>query len=160
MINSMINFGIITPEIKFTSEFILVNEELRLVNFPDIRIIGKRGEPLRLNTIAAQKGGTEAIRKGLAFTDFRRATRGQIEAAERLIADTSNVGAAENIELDDIAQRTNYAIGDIMRDNTDQFTLRERRGLDHSMRTIRGNLAAQESKRVAMQQTETTIKKA
>ena len=71
----MINFGIITPEIKFTSEFILVNEELRLVNFPDIHIIGKRSEPLSLNTIAGQRGGTEAIRKGLGFTDFRRVTR-------------------------------------------------------------------------------------
>ena len=95
-------FGIITPEIKFTDEFILIKRELRLVNFPDIRIIGKRGEPLSLNTIAVQRGGTEAVRKGLGFTDFRRATQNQIEAVERFMTDTGNVGTAENIELDDM----------------------------------------------------------
>ena len=115
----------------------MISRELRLVNFPDIHIIGKRSEPLSLNTIAGQRGGTEAIRKGLGFTDFRRVTRDQFEAIERLITDTSYVGTAENIELDDMAQRTNDAIGEIMRDieniADDQFTHRELRGLDHTM---------------------------
>ena len=82
------------------------------------------------------------------------------------MTDTSNVGAAENIELDDMAQRTNDAIGDIMRDveNTaddsmGQFTFRELRGLDQTMRTIRGNLAYQESQRITVQHTITSLER-
>ena len=42
-------------------------------------------------------------------------------------------------------------------DSTDHFPLRELRGLDHAMRTIRGNLTAQESKRISVQQTITSL---
>ena len=83
-------------------------------------------------------------------------TQNQIEAAEKLMADTSNAGVAENIGLNDMAQRTNDDIGDIMRDydtdETGQLLLRHLRVLDHTLITIRGNLTVQELKKVAMQQ--------
>ena len=62
----------------------------------------------------------------------------------------------ENVELDDIAQRINGTVGDIMRDTdeTGLLPLRELKGLDHTLRTISGSLAVQASKNAAMQHKE------
>ena len=109
------------------SNFELVDGELRLKAYPNVRIINSRtGGPLALSTIYNQRSGPEAIRggKGLGFIDWkntaaRRRLPSPIQAQFVKVADEANAAATTDnhdsikefidsiiIDLDEIAANT------------------------------------------------------
>ena len=153
------------------SNFELVDGELRLKAYPNVRIINSRTKaPLALGTIYKQRSGSDAIRngKGLGFIDWkntaaRRRLPSPIAQLEKA-ADAANAAvitddpeltdkvinsldaaAALLPDADTVAQTTETLPPDIL-------PLREIEGLSESLKTIRGMKAVQESKKVSLQQ--------
>ena len=155
--------------------FELVDGELRLKAYPNVRIVNARtGAPLALKTVYTRSGGPDIIRggSGLGFVDWqyaavRRRLPSPIQAQFKELADEANAAAAttddafleEAIDkfisgvdgaafptgVDNVAQTTETLPPDLL-------PLREIQGLNDSLKTIRGMKAVQESKKVSLQQ--------
>ena len=165
--NSMAEHGW-TPALgRDTTKFELGRDgKLRLKDNPDISITNSRTrKPLALSTIAGKKGGTAAIRE-LGFVDWKRTDRklpnlptqavNTLQAASRGLVNAEVGLASESMELRDLqaaeqsateaTQVTETALGDpnvseILKTIDDPpLTLRELRGLDQALQTIRGEL--------------------
>ena len=109
---------------------------------------------LKLPTIAKKfgPGGTKAIRTYLNLPDYTSKSKPSpgIELLERKVvaaaqADDDGIGAA----VDDVIA----ALPATTQTDDGGLTLRELQGLDKALRSIRGEKAVQESKRVSLQQT-------
>ena len=157
------------------SNFELVDGELRLKAYPNVKIINSRtGTPLALRTVYTRSGGPDIIRggSGLGFVDWqynaavRRRLPSTIQAQFKELADEANAaattddaflegaidkfisgvdGAAFPTGVDNVAQTTETLPPDLL-------PLREIQGLSDSLKTIRGTKAVQESKKVSLQQ--------
>ena len=154
------------------SNFELVDGELRLKAYPNVRIINSRTKaPLALGTIYKQRSGYDAIRngKGLEFIDWkntaaRRRLPSPIQAQFEKVADEANAAATtDDPELTDKVINSLDAAAALLPgvDTAAQTTetlppdllpLREIQGLSESLKTIRGAKAMQESKKVSLQQ--------
>ena len=152
----------LTPALgRDSGKFELVGGRLRLKAYPNLDLVNKRtGSPLALSTIASRGGGT-AIREELGFADWTRQKSSlPTQAVESLQTANSELGeaaaAAETVELQDLGQtatETSDAIRRLETALTDAdidellgtiddrpFDLRELRGLDRALQTIRGEL--------------------
>ena len=154
------------------SNFELVDGELRLKAYPNVKIINSRtGGPLALKTVYTRSGGPDIIRggSGLGFVDWqynaavRRRLPSTIQAQFKELADEANAAATTDdaflegaidkfisgvdgaTGVDNVAQTTETLPPDLL-------PLREIQGLSDSLKTIRGTKAVQESKKVSLQQ--------
>ena len=156
------------------SNFELVNGELRLKAYPNVKIINSRtGGPLALRTVYARSGGPDIIRggSGLGFVDWqyaavRRRLPSPIQAQfEKIVADANKTGETDDDSLnkfiDRVIREVDGVPGAFPTDTAAQTTetlppdllpLREIQGLSESLKTIRGTKAVQESKKVSLQQ--------
>ena len=156
------------------SNFELVDGELRLKAYPNVKIINSRtGGPLALRTIYKQRSGPEAIRggNGLGFVDWqyaavRRRLPSPIQAQfKKIVADANKTGETNDDSLNEFIDRVIREVDDVPgafpTDTAAQTTetlppdllpLREIQGLSESLKTIRGAKAVQESKKVSLQQ--------
>ena len=157
------------------SNFELVDGELRLKAYPNVKIINSRtGGPLALRTVYARGSGPEAIRSGngLGFIDWkydaaRRKLPSPIKAQFKELADDANVAATtddpDSIDefIDRVISGVDGVPGAFPTDAVAQTTetlppgllpLREILGLNEGLKTIRGMKAVQESKKVSLQQ--------
>ena len=156
------------------SNFELVNGELRLKAYPNVKIINSRtGGPLALRTVYARSGGPDIIRggSGLGFVDWqyaavRRRLPSPIQAQfEKIVADANKTGETDDDSLKEFIDRVIREVDDVPgafpTDTAAQTTetlppdllpLREIQGLSESLKTIRGTKAVQESKKVSLQQ--------
>ena len=111
----------------------------------DVRLTYRSGNIfLKLSTIL-QKGGINFVRFGLGFENYNRIDMVTRDAASDVIEAVDN----NDPSLDDVISELEQSLED------DRHTLlpqRELMGLDRQLRTIRGTLAAQESKRVEILQ--------
>ena len=134
----------------------------RLKAYPNLSLVNKRsGRPLALSTIARQPGGTIAIREELGFADWTRAKSSfPAQAVESLQTANRQLGeaaaAVDMVELQDLGQTATETSDAIHRmetaltdANVDELlgtlddpllSLREIRGLDKALQTIRGEL--------------------
>ena len=102
------------------SNFELVDGELRLKAYPNVRIINARtGAPLALSTIYKQRSGPDAIRggSGLGFIDWkntaaRRRLPSPIQAQFKELADDANVAATTD-DPDSIDEFVNRVISGV-----------------------------------------------
>ena len=157
------------------SNFELVDGELRLKAYPNVKIINSRtGGPLALKTVYTRSGGPDIIRggSGLGFVDWqyvaaRRRLPSPTQAAQlQNVAYEANAAATTNDDnLEEIVDRFISGVDDLPgvfpTDTAAQTTetlppdllpLREILGLNESLKTIRGAKAVQESKKVSLQQ--------
>jgi len=132
---------------------------LRLKQFRTIPLTNKRsGTPLALSTIAAHRGGAAAVREGLGFADWRK--RGSIShaAATKLQEVSSNLPSVDDVPLQDLShvadkaetlvktllsdEELNNVLSTIDDPHLDTSglasSIRELRGLDKALQTIRG----------------------
>ena len=151
----------LTPSLGIDmNKFELVDGKLRLKAYPDISIINKRtGRPIKFSTLYTKPKGNKAIREELGFPDWTRSPSQPLpaQAANALrMAEQELRGAAaaaENIDLLDLGQTAQKAsdashlvISDTQVDeligtiNDPPLDLRELRGLDRALQTIRGEL--------------------
>ena len=158
------------------SNFELVDGELRLKAYPNVKIINSRtGAPLALRTVYTRSGGPDIIRggSGLGFVDWqynaavRRRLPSTIQAQFKELADKANAAATTDDDdslkefVDRIISGVDGAAFPTGVNNVAQTTetlppdllpLREIQGLNESLKTIRGMKAVQESKKVSLQQ--------
>lgn len=141
------------------SKFELVGGQLRLKAYPHIALTNYRTrEPLALSTIAGQREGGKAIREELGFADWSRAQKLPSKAITALQTASNELGGAaaavDSVEMQDLGQTTKEA-SDVVAMTLQQMestfmdagtmhdpplNLREIRGLDKAMQTIRGEL--------------------
>ena len=127
----------------------------RLKAYPNLNLVNKRsGHHLALSTIARQPGGAIAIREELGFSDWTQAKSSfPAKAVESLQAANRQLGEAELQDLGQMATETSDAIHRMETALTDAhvdellatlddppLSLREIRGLDKALQTIRGDL--------------------
>ena len=140
------------PTIIDPNDFTLVDgKDLRLKRFPDVKLIKANGEPLKLSTIRS-KYGADVIREGLGFSDYgyKKPQPKEKQILSQVLTETDNIGTAEDIELQTISDKASEGVENVINntDGTDEvLPYRELRGLDRTLKTIRGNLAVQESKK-------------
>ena len=142
--------------------FELVDGRLRLKAYPNVEIVNKRtGGPRVLSTVANQPGGGVAIREELGFADWaRKKSSLPAKAVESLQTENQQLGeaaaAVDTVELRDLGQiatETSDAVHRMETALTDAdvnvllgtlsdppLNLREIRGLDKALQTIRGEL--------------------
>ena len=151
----------LTPSLgRDPGKFELVDGQIRLRAYPNLDLVNKRsGRPLALSTLAS-RGGTMAIREGLGFADWA-AKKSSLPAAAVETLQTTNLelgdaaAAVDSVELEDLGQtatevdavqRMETALTDTQIDEVlgtlddPPLTLREIRGLDKALQTIRGEL--------------------
>ena len=135
--------------------------KLRLKAYPEVNLVKPSGEPLKLNTIAGRAGGASIIRDELGFADWtRKKPNLPAKAVSALQAANNELGATasvvESVELQDLGQVAKTASDTVERMETSlteadiedalstmydtPLSLRELRGLDKTMQTIRGEL--------------------
>ena len=135
--------------------------QIRLKAYPNLDLVNKRsGRPLALSTLAS-RGGTKAIREDLGFADWA-AKKSSLPAQAVEALQTTNLelgeaaAAVDSVELEDLGQtvtevsdaiqRMETALTDTQIDEVlgtlddPPLTLREIRGLDKALQTIRGEL--------------------
>ena len=135
--------------------------QIRLKAYPNLDLVNKRsGRPLALSTLAS-RGGTKAIREDLGFADWT-AKKSSLPAQAVEALQTTNLelgeaaAAVDSVELEDLGQtvtevsdaiqRMETALTDTQIDEVlgtlddPPLTLREIRGLDKALQTIRGEL--------------------
>ena len=141
------------------TRFTLFDGRLRLKAFPDIDLVNSRtGKPLTFSTIANKRGGGVAIRKELGFSDWGKGKQNLSAAAAVALQNASKelTEAAANVDtvqLQDLGQTASDAVQRIETTFTDAkidellttlddppLNLRELRGLDRALQTIRGEL--------------------
>jgi hypothetical protein len=127
---------------------------LRLKDYPDTQLTNKRtGRPLALSTIA-NRSGAAAVREGLGL-DFRKSSL-STQAVAKLQNTAANLPSVDTVPLQDLGRVANEAHAKIETLTTalsdEQVTaalstmespplnLRELRGLDRALQTIRGEL--------------------
>ena len=152
----------LTPSLgRDPGKFELVGGQIRLKAYPDLDLVNKRsGRPLALSTLAS-RGGTKAIREDLGFADWA-AKKSSLPAQAVEALQTTNLelgeaaAAVDSVELEDLGQtvtevsdaiqRMETALTDTQIDEVlgtlddPPLTLREIRGLDKALQTIRGEL--------------------
>jgi hypothetical protein len=139
------------------SKFKLVSGRLRLKAYPDVELVkAHTSKPLKLSTVAG-RSGISAVRDELGFVDFRsmKPSKAQAKFTATLQAANNELGGAaaavDTVELKDLGQIATEASGiasDTIHTMETTFTdtddpplnLREIRGLDKAMQTIRGEL--------------------
>ena len=150
----------LTPSLgRDPGKFELVDGQIRLKAYPNLDLVNKRsGRPLALSTLAS-RGGTKAIREDLGFADWA-AKKSSLPAQAVQSLQTANqelgeaAAAVDTVEIQDLGQTVTEASNVINRVETaltdtqiDQvlgtiddppFDLRELRGLDKALQTIRG----------------------
>ena len=137
------------------------NGQIRLKAYPNLDLVNKRsGRPLALSTLAS-RGGTKAIREDLGFAHWA-AKKSSLPAQAVEALQTTNLelgeaaAAVDSVELEDLGQtvtevsdaiqRMETALTDTQIDEVlgtlddPPLTLREIRGLDKALQTIRGEL--------------------
>ena len=131
--------------------------QLRLKAYPGIKIVAIRnGEPLSLKTIYSSKGGGKAIREDLGFPDWsskKPSLPATAVAALQKADEELGAAAAEAIGLTDLggANKASAAIQEMETTLTNEnidgvletmndppLDMRELRGLDKALQTIRG----------------------
>jgi hypothetical protein len=147
-----------------TAKFELVEGRLRLKAYPDIAIVSSRtGRPNLLSTIGGKVGGGDAIRQDLGFADWTRA-RGSMSARavvslQRTNEELGSISGAlttTSVELKDlgaaaqVAKRASDVVETTLSDvdidraletmGDPPLNIRELRGLDRVLQTIRGEL--------------------
>ena len=152
----------ITPIGRDPTKFELVGGRLRLKAYPHIDLVALRtGKPLSLASIAKQRGGGPAIREELGFPDWARdKQKMSAQAAAALQEANRELGeaaaAVDTVELRDLGQAASEASDTVHRMETtltdadinrilmtiddSPLDLRELRGLDRALQTIRGEL--------------------
>ena len=152
----------LTPSLgRDPRKFELVGGQIRLKAYPDLDLVNKRsGRPLALSTLAS-RGGTKAIREDLGFADWA-AKKASLPAQAVEALQTTNLelgeatAAVDSVELEDLGQTVTEVSDAIQRMETalidtqidevlgtlddPPLTLREIRGLDKALQTIRGEL--------------------
>ena len=152
----------LTPSLgRDPGKFELVGGQIRLKAYPDLDLVNKRsGRPLALSTLAS-RGGTKAIREDLGFADWA-AKKSSLPAQAVEALQTTNLelgeaaAAVDSVELEDLGQtvtevsdaiqRMETALTDTQIDEVlgtlddPPLTLREIRGHDKALQTIRGEL--------------------
>ena len=152
----------LTPSLgRDPGKFELVDGQIRLKAYPNLDLVNKRsGRPLALSTLAS-RGGTKAIREDLGFADWA-AKKSSLPAQAVEALQTTNLelgeaaAAVDSVELEDLGQtvtevsdaiqRMETALTDTQIDEVlgtlddPPLTLREIRGLDKALQTIRGEL--------------------
>ena len=143
-------------------KFELVDGRLRLKAYPNLDLVNKRtGSPLSLSTVAGRPGGGVAIREELGFADWtRKKSSLPAQAVQSLQTANQELGLAatsvDAVELQDLGKTatdvadTVHRLESALTDNEiDQvlgtiddppFDLRELRGLNRALQTIRGEL--------------------
>ena len=106
---------------KFSDNFVYTEKDgLRLKNYPNIRLINIfNDEPLALSTIA-RNIGVKAVREELGFTEY--GLKLSVKDTTAMQKSSDNLGALSEAG------------------ESDQLSLREIRGLDKALQTIRGEL--------------------
>ena len=150
----------LTPSLgRDPGKFELVDGQIRLKAYPNLDLVNKRsGRPLALSTLAS-RGRTKAIREDLGFADWA-AKKSSLPAQAVEALQTTNLelgeaaAAVDSVELEDLGQtevsdaiqRMETALTDTQIDEVlgtlddPPLTLREIRGLDKALQTIRGEL--------------------
>ena len=152
----------LTPSLgRDPGKFELVDGQIRLKAYPNLDLVNKRsGRPLALSTLAS-RGGTKAIREDLGFADWA-AKKSSLPAQAVEALQTTNLelgeaaAAVDSVELEDLGQTVTEVSDAIQRMETaltdtqidvvlgtlddPPLTLREIRGLDKALQTIRGEL--------------------
>ena len=152
----------LTPSLgRDPGKFELVDGRLRLKAYPNLDLVNKRsGRPLALSTLAS-RGGTKAIREDLGFADWA-AKKSSLPAAAVEALQTTNLelgdaaAAVDSVELEDLGQTVTEVSDAVQRMETaltdadideilgtlddPPLNLREIRGLDKALQTIRGEL--------------------
>ena len=121
---------------------------LVLEGYPDIRIVDKRGSGvLALSSIAKQPGGLAAIRDVMGFNNYGLKPELSADVVAALQKGSDNLGSinaeAENVEMQDLPAVASDAVKTLettLSDAPEQLPLREIRGLDKALQTIRGEL--------------------
>jgi hypothetical protein len=152
----------LTPSLgRDPGKFELVDGRLRLKAYPNLDLVNKRsGRPLALSTLAS-RGGTKAIREDLGFADWA-AKKSSLPAQAVEALQTTNLelgdaaAAVDSVELEDLGQTVTEVSDAVQRMETaltdadideilgtlddPPLNLREIRGLDKALQTIRGEL--------------------
>ena len=121
---------------------------LVLKAYPDVRIVDKRGrEVLALSSIAKESGGLAAIRDVMGFNNYGLKPELSADAVAALQKGSDNLGSinakAENVGMQDLPAVASDAVKALkitLSDAPEQLPLREIRGLDKALQTIRGEL--------------------
>ena len=121
---------------------------LVLKAYPDVRIVDKRGrEVLALSSIAKESGGLAAIRDVMGFNNYGLKPELSADVVAALQKGSDNLGSinaeAENVEMQDLPAVASDAVKTLkttLNDAPEQLPLREIRGLDKALQTIRGEL--------------------
>ena len=144
-----------TPEGGINPNNFIYTEDngLRLKNYPDISLINIRSKKgLAFSTIAGTRRGASAIREGLGFTDYTRKQKLTTAGVATLQKSSDDLGGismeAENVEMQDLGAvakkaseiaETTFSNAEIIGGEHD-MPLREIRGLNKTLQTIRGEL--------------------
>ena len=137
------------------------NGRLRLKAYPGLDLVNKRsGRPLALSTLA-NRGGVDVVREDLGFVDWAaKKSSLPAQAVESLQTANSELreaaAAVDTVELEDLGQTVTKVSDSVQRMETaltdadideilgtlddPPLTLREIRGLDKALQTIRGEL--------------------
>ena len=121
---------------------------LVLKDYPDVRIVDKRGrEVLALSSIAKEPDGLAAIRDAMGFNNYGLKPELSADAVAALQRGSDNLGSinaeAENVEMQGLPAVASDAVKTLettLSDAPEQLPLREIRGLDKALQTIRGEL--------------------
>ena len=164
--NNLQSEGLIPSLGRDYSKFELVGGRLRLKGYPGLELVNARtSKPLALTTVNSRRGGAAAIRDELGFVDWQRG-RLQLpaEAVTALQTASDELGATaasvDTVEMQDLGQTatdvskivetafTESELNKIL-DTLDDSPLntsglsaniRELRGLDRALQTVRGEL--------------------
>ena len=135
--------GVFPDKFEYTKE-----DGLRLKNYPNIRLINIfNDEPLALSTIA-RNIGVKAVREELGFTEYGlKLSAKDTTAARKANEDLSVISTeAETVEMRDLGATAGKASSIVetmetaFSDADASLPLREIRGLDKALQTIRGEL--------------------
>ena len=134
---------------RFPDNFVYTEKDgLRLKNYPNIRLINTfNDEPLALSTIA-RNIGVKAVREELGFTEYGlKLSAKDTTAARKAHEDLSVISTeAETVEMRDLGATAGKASSIVetmetaFSDADASLPLREIRGLDKALQTIRGEL--------------------
>ena len=131
---------------RFPDNFVYTEKDgLRLKNYPNIRLINTfNDEPLALSTIA-RNIGVKAVREELGFTEYGLKLSAKDTAARKASEDLSVISTeAETVEMRDLGATAGKASSIVETMETTfsdaSLPLREIRGLDKALQTIRGEL--------------------
>ena len=124
---------------------------LVLKAYPEVRVVGKSGrEVLALSSIAKETGGLTAIRDVMGFNNYGlkpELSAKDTTAARKANEDLSVISTeAETVEMQDLGATAGKASSILetmettLSDAPEQLPLREIRGLDKALQTIRGEL--------------------